>query len=151
MTTSFLVPRYVPPGFELFAHFSDPVDGLGGGKDELALFFRNKSHPLAMTHPIAIYMTQRPTRPLALTEEQPSETLALHHISGELAANYHDGYWIGHPAGERTLANGGRMTWRRGNVHSLTFKISDISVGIRASFASGITRRELERIAEALG
>ncbi len=142
----YLAPRYLPADYQYITRYTDRLDGFGGGSEEVALWYTNPKNPLAFARPLAIYQTPAPRRAgFATTAQRLATTVTLLAASGKaIAAKYHDGCWIspvGHPQ---------PLAWDTNDVHSLTFTLGNLTIGLRGSRVAGVTKDELIRVASSL-
>jgi hypothetical protein len=142
--TGYLVPTYIPTGFEPTNVYQDRPDGFGGGIDEVTLWYRRPNAPLEWLYPLCIYIARSPRRMFAGTEGHAGEAVEFTDSSGRaLRAQYHDGIWA--------LDLRSKRHWATGNCHSMVVDVGGLRVGIRASPRGGVSKSELLAIAASLG
>ena len=140
------IPEYLPVDYVLSAVYVDRKDGFLGGPTELARFYRNQKHPEAYTYPLITFMAPDPGRPyLFINQGYAGTPLQLQKGPQVMEATYTDGIWMG--SGPSTNRQRSRQT---GNVHSLTFQLGDLRIGIVGCRLTGCSQEDLIRVAESL-
>src|SRR6266571_4223431 len=62
LSTYYPQPTYLPKDFGSMSVYTDLPDGFEGGPTEVALFYRNRSHPPPFQYPLTVYMAVSPKR-----------------------------------------------------------------------------------------
>lgn len=150
-TVDIPVPSYVPHGYRLGGRFADLVDGFSGGSSEMALWYVNPSASLYLSRPLVVYIAPEPRfSSLACTRQRLGIPTSLSLQSGrQVSATYHDGLWS-LPPEQRYDEPPRPLIWDTRDVHSLTFVLDDLTIGIRASRVAGVTREALVSVANSL-
>lgn len=147
------VPTYLPKGYVLSEIYTERPDGFGPDAKEVAFWFINSKHPMGLHNPLSIYVARlQRVAFLPSTYGRHGTPVVLNMASGDTAqAMYHDGFWVLSPDGARATARGqGSLVWETTNVHSLTFKIWDFTIGIRGSRLVDCNMAELVHIASSM-
>ena len=144
------IPSYLPEGYLHAGIYLDRPDGFGGGPTEVALWYKNPTHPQGFANPLGIYMTPSPEREFGMTEKHEAKVVELKMLSGEtIGAQYHDGIWMMESDTQQT-PSGGSLQWKTNNSHSLVFQLRGLKIGIRGSRMVGINYDSLIRVAASL-
>ncbi len=141
----YLTPQYLPPGYRFVTQYLGRPDGFRGGDSEIALWYMNPIDPHAFARPISIYQAPHPQQSyLVTTEHRQGAAMPLVMQSGQtVAAQYHDGWWA-------LSTTGHSVSWTTNDVHSLTFTLGNLTVGLRAFREAGIDRTQLLHMAASL-
>lgn len=144
-TAEYPIPRYVPEGYRLVTQYTDRLDGFGGGKSEITLWYMNPTNPLAAVRPLSIYLSPTPKRrALSATEQHGGTPVMLRMPSGRaIVAEYHDGWWI-------PQSRSPQPAWNNTDAHSLTFTLGTLTVGVRGFRLAGVSQEDLIRVASSL-
>ena len=151
---TYLTPSYLPPGFRLWAEYTDRDDGFQGGPSELALWYKNKQNPQGFNNPLVIYMAPNPRREELGTQQGPDPThvarveLALARditVPGRytVSGRYYDGEWGSDADPDETV-------WDSTNFHALVFRAKGLMIGVAGCRVVGVTFEELVRVASSL-
>jgi hypothetical protein len=120
---------------------TDAADGFGGPA-EVTLLYRNRKSPRGMQNPLMIVMSASPAHDFATIEGHPWKPVQVLMGTGEtVPAKYYDGMWN---------VVEGQKVWNTDNAHSMVLTLRDLTIGIRASRAAGVSYEELLRVAGSL-
>lgn len=150
----YLVPHYLPTGYQLVAQYTDRPDGFGG-QPELALWYRNQTNgpmdPDSFINPLAIYETRAPQRKELGTMQQHAGTdvTLTRNANQRSPAVCFDGQWM-LPQGRQSSVQSTPLVCDTSNIHALVFTIGTLTIGVRGSRVAGITYDELVRVANSL-
>jgi hypothetical protein len=151
---TYLTPSYLPPGFRLWAEYTNRDDGFQGGPSELALWYKNEQNPHGFNNPLSIYMAPNPRREELGNQQGPNPThvarveFALARdiaVPGRytVSGRYYDGCWVWDADRDETV-------WDSTNAHALVFRAKGLMIGVAGSRVVGITFEELVRVASSL-
>lgn len=154
------MPTYLPKDYQLVEVFTDRLDGFGSDSGELAFWYVNPRHPLGFNSPLSIYVTPQPKRAAFGTTEHHTGTPVILSMPSNTSvqAKYYDGFWVLSlnvsgplPKEHIMLPDGdGVLIWSTSNLHSLTFRLRDFTIGVRGAWLTGVNYDELIRVASSI-